>query len=133
MRTIFYNKFLSGISFSFFISYLLKQFVLKSQLSFVYTMSFFGALYLLLCWITYLKLDGIYFFQKKSRGSLTQRLDYRFLYKKKGVYNLDKEYDFTNNTELSEDQELKAAIFAYLSCSVVLFIISQLYYNYFIG
>lgn len=130
MRTIFYNKFFFGISISFLISYLLKQFVLKSWLSFVYTMSFFGALYLLLCWITYLKLDGIHFFQTKSGNSLTKKPDYRFSYKKKGVYNVDKDNDFTKSIELSENQKLKAYIFAYLLCSIVLFTVSHLFYNY---
>ncbi len=130
MRTIFYNKFFFSISISFFISYLLKEFVLKSQLSFVYTLSFFGALYLLLCWITYLKLDGVHFFQTKSGNSLTKKLDYRFLYKKKGVYNMDNDYDFTKNIELPENQKLKAVLFAYLLCSIVLFTFSHFFYNY---
>lgn len=126
MRTIFYNKFFSGISISFLISFLLKQFF-NSQLSFVYTMSFFGSLYLLLSWVTYLKSDGIYFFQKKYDTSI-KKYD-RFSYKKKGVYNMDE--DDINN-DVTETQKFKAVMFAYLCCSAVLFIISQLYYYFII-
>lgn len=131
MRTIFYNKFFSGISISFFISYLLKQFVFKDEFSIVYAMSCFGALYLLLCWTTYLKLDGVHFFKSKSMNLSTKKLD-RFWYKKKGVYNLDKDYDISNNIELSENQMLKVTFFAYLSCSILLFIASQLYHQHLI-
>lgn len=129
MRTVFYNKFLFGISASLFISYLLKQLVFHSDFSFVYSTSFFGSLLLLLSWITYLKMDGVHYFQKKSEGSLTKKPDYRTRYKKSGVYNMDNEHDTFNTVEIPEKQALKATIAAYLSCSLILFAISQLYYK----
>lgn len=131
MRTVFYNKFFSGISISFLISYLLKQFLLKNQLSFMYTLSFFGAFYLLLSWFAYLKLDGLQFFKSKKNNLNTKKSD-RFWYKKKGVYNMDKDDDFSQNIELSERQKLKATIFAYFCCSLVLFAASQLNHQYLI-
>lgn len=124
MRTIFYNKFFSGISISFFVSYLLKQFFF-SPLSFVYTLSFFGAFYLFLSWITYLKLDGVHFFKTKARNSTINKLD-RFWYKKKGVYNMDSDDEISDNIELSENQKLKVTMFAYLCCAIVLFAASSL-------
>lgn len=131
MRTIFYNKLFSGISISFFISYLLKQFVFMDEFSLVYALSCFGALYLLLCWTIYLKLDGLHFFKTKGVNLSSKKLD-RFWYKKKGVYNMDKDYNFTNNIELSENQKLKVTFFAYLSCSIILFVASQLYHQHLI-
>jgi hypothetical protein len=87
---------------------------------------------LLLSWITYLKLDGVHYFQKKSDKSIIKKLDYRTRYKKKGVYNMDNENDLFNTVEIPEKQALKATIAAYLSCSLILFTISQLYYKFII-
>lgn len=132
MRTVFYNKFFSGISASLFISYLLKQLVFRNDFSFVYTTCFLGSLLLLLSWITYLKLDGVHYFQKESGISISKKLDYRSMYKKKGVYNMDNEQDVINTVEIPKKQALKATIAAYLSCSLILFAISQLYYQHII-
>lgn len=130
MRTIFYNKFLSGISISFMFSFLLKQFIFKSNYFFVYSASFFGALYLLLCWFTYLKSDGVFIFRKKTRSTSPINKFDRLSYKKKGIYNMDIKHDFNKTAEVSEAKDLKAIMLAYLACSATLFLASQLYFQH---
>ena len=129
MKTIFYNKFLSGLSISFILSFLIGKFILNSHIFFVFSLSFCGALYLLLSWFTYLKLDGVLFFQKKSKKPLKKIFDFRFGYKKKGVYSIDKDYDIEEPHALSEEKTLKATIYGYLFCGLLLLISSQLFYN----
>ena len=131
MKTIFYNKFFSGLSISLTISFLLNQFVFKSKIFFMFSLSFFGALLLLLSWFTYLKLDGVYFFQKINHKTKLN-LDFRFQYKKKGVYNIDKDFDTLEINGISDEKALKATIYAYLSSGVLLLICSQLFYMNFI-
>ena len=129
MKTVFYNKFLSGLSISFIFSFLISKFIFKSNIYFTFSLSFFGALYLLLSWFTYLKLDGIFFFNKKSQKSFKKNLDFRFLYKKKGVYNIDKDYEIEESHTLPEDKALKAKIFGYLFCGLALLISSYFIYS----
>ncbi len=129
MKTIFYNKFFFGLSISFLASYLFSRFLAWGSYSFAYAMSFFGALYLMLGWITYLKLDGVYYFRKKRKPSASKQFDYRFSYKKKGLYNIDKDYDAEPSEDIPDNKALKAVIFAYLSCAAILFIASHIYFN----
>jgi len=129
MKTIFYNKLFFGLSVSFLVSYLFSRLLAWGSYSFTYAMSFFGALYLMLGWITYLRLDGVYFFRKKRKQSASKQFDYRFSYKKKGVYNIDKDYGAKPDEDIPDNKALKAAIFAYLSCAAILFIASHIYFN----
>ncbi len=129
MKTVFYNKILSGLSISFILSFLLGKFIFKSNIYFTFSLSFFGALYLLLSWFTYLKFDGVLFFQKKSKKSNKKVFDFRFKYKKKGVYNIDKDNDIIESNAISEDKILKATIYGYLLCGLLLLIGSQLFYK----
>ncbi|MCQ1529332.1 hypothetical protein [Lutispora saccharofermentans] len=108
MRFVFYNKLFSGLSISLAISFIIGELILKSNIYFIFSASCFGAIYLLLGWICYLKLDGVTFF------------------KSKGVYNID-EYDSSfENKELSEEQVTKAAMYAYILCGIMLLLGAQL-------
>ena len=129
VKTTFYNKFFSGLSISFISSFLISKFIFKSNIYFIFSLSFFGALYLLFSWLTYLKLDGLFFFNKKTNKTTKKILDFRFSYKKKGVYNIDKDYDTKEHNALSEDKILKATIYGYLFCGLILLIGSQFIYN----
>lgn len=129
MKTIFYNKFLSGLSISFILSFLLGKFIFNSNIYFEFSLSFFGALYLLLSWFTYLKLDGVLFFQKKTKKSNKKTFDFRFRYKKKGVYNLDKDNEIIESNSISEEKMLKSTIYGYLLCGLLLLIGSLLFHK----
>lgn len=129
MKSIFYNKLFSGLSISLSISFLLSKFIFKSSMLFIFSLSFFGALYLLLSWLMYLKLDGVVFFQSKFKKSFKRNLDFRFQYKKKGVYNIDKDFDCIETNEIPEDKILKATIYGYLSSGIVLLACSSLFYH----
>lgn len=129
MKSIFYNKLFSGLSISLSISFLLSKFIFKSSMLFIFSLSFFGALYLFLSWLMYLKLDGVVFFQNKFKKASKRNLDFRFQYKKKGVYNIDKDFDCIETNEIPEDKILKATIYGYLSSGIILLICSSLFYH----
>lgn len=120
MRFMFYNKLFSGLSISLALSFIIGKMILKSNMYFIFTASFFGAVYLLLGWINYLKLDGVTLFKKHF-----SLLD-RFSYKKKGVYNADEYDDVFKNEELPADQAAKAAMYAYILCGVILLLGAQI-------
>lgn len=128
MRFVFYNKLFSGLSISLAISFIIGELILKSNIYFIFSASCFGAIYLLLGWICYLKLDGVTFFKSKPFKYFKKHfgiLD-RFRYKSKGVYNID-EYDSSfENKELSEEQVTKAAMYAYILCGIMLLLGAQL-------
>jgi len=97
--------------------------------SFAFSLMFFAALYLLLAWFSYLRLDGLYFFRKKEKSNSSKMFDFRFWYKNKGIYNMDKDDDMEIDEDIPEDKLVKFTIFAYIACSVMLFIISQILFK----
>lgn len=127
MRAVFYNKLFSGLSISLILSIILSKIIFKSSIYFMFSTSFFGALYLLLSWLMYLKLDGVVFFQKISQENFKKLFNFRFKYKKKGVYNLDDD-DISKYGDLPEDKIAKASFYGYLLTGIALLICSQLYY-----
>lgn len=128
MRFVFINKLLSGLSISFVISFIIGELILRSNMYFIFSASCFGAIYLLLGWVCYLKLDGVTFFKSKSFKYLKKYFSLldRFKYKSKGVYNIDEYDDIFQNNEPPEEETAKAAMYAYITCGVVLLLSAQL-------
>ena len=129
MNKIFYNKFFSRLSIALIISFLISRFSMLGNYSFAFSLMFFAALYLLLAWFSYLRLDGLYFFRKKEKSNSSKMFDFRFWYKNKGIYNMDKDDDMEIDEDIPEDKLVKFTIFAYIACSVMLFIISQILFK----
>ena len=128
MRFVFYNKLFFGLSISLAISFIIGELILKSNIYFIFSASCFGAIYLLLGWICYLKLDGVTFFKSKSFIYFKKHFSIldRLRYKNKGVYNMDEYDDSFESKELSEEQIAKAAMYAYILCGIVLLLGTQL-------
>jgi len=97
--------------------------------SFAFALMFFAALYILLAWLSYLRLDGLNFFGKRENNNNSKMVDFRFWYKKKGVYNMDKDDDMEIGEDIPENKLTKITIFAYLLCSVILFVISNILFH----
>jgi len=97
--------------------------------SFAFALMFFAALYILLAWLSYLRLDGLNFFGKRENNNNSKMVDFRFWYKKKGVYNMDKDDDMEIEEDIPEDKYARITIFAYLACALILFIISQILFR----
>lgn len=128
MRFVFYNKLFFGLSISLAISFIIGELILKSNIYFIFSASCFGAIYLLLGWICYLKLDGVTFFKSKSFIYFKKHFSIldRLRYKNKGVYNMDEYDDSFESKELSEEQIAKATMYAYILCGIVLLLGTQL-------
>lgn len=129
MKTIFYNKFFSRLSIALVISFLISRLSTLSKYSFSFALAFFAALYLLFGWFSYLRLDGVHFFRKRKNSSSFKIVDFRSWYKKKGVYNMDRDEDMEIPEDIPESKLVKITIYAYLSCSIILFIVSHISYN----
>ncbi len=129
MRKIFYNKFFSRLSIALIISFLISRFSMLGNYSFAFALMFFAALYILLAWLSYLRLDGLNFFGKRENNNNSKMVDFRFWYKKKGVYNMDKDDDMEIEEDIPEDKYARITIFAYLACALILFIISQILFR----
>ena len=96
---------------------------------FVFALGGFGALYLLLSWLNYLKTDGISFIKSKTLQKLNKALSFldRFKYKSKGVYNI---YKDNVSDEVNEDNA-KVSIYSYLFSAIILLVASQIVPNFF--
>ncbi len=69
MRFEFFKKCSSLMLISLILSFVIGKLILKSWVYFIFSMSFFGALYILIGWILYLKTDGIRFFKNSIKIS----------------------------------------------------------------
>lgn len=133
MGFAFYKKTFSKLSTSFILSFIISNILFKSQIFFMFSISVFGALYLLLGWLLYLKSDGLTFFKKKSSNKTIKIFNHldRFRYKNKGVYNIDKNDNIIQSSESNDRTMTKISIYSYVFCGVFLLIFSQLFYYFF--
>ena len=129
MRSAFYNKFFSRLSIALIISFLISRFSMLGNYSFAFSLTFFASLYILLAWTSYLGYDGVNFFKKRKNKSNSKMLDLRSWYKKKGVYNMDKDDETDIYDGIPENKLVKITIFAYLASALILFIASQIMFN----
>ena len=132
MRFVFYKKTLSKLLTALIISFIISIILLKSKVYFLFSISFFGALYILIGWLIYLKSDGIKFYKNKSFNKINtffNSLD-RFNYKDKGLYHIDKFEDIPLDKE-SERAMVKISIYSYIFTGIILLIIPQIYSYFF--
>lgn len=132
MRSLFYNKLLSILLISFFISLVIGKLILKSNIYFLFSASSLGAIYLLLGWIYYLKLDGVTFFKNKSFKYFKENFSIldRFRYKTKGIYNMDEHFNTYKANEISEKEAYKASMYAYILSGIILLVLVQLVFSF---
>lgn len=130
MGFLLYKKLFSKLSIALTISFVVSKLIFKSWYFFVFSSSSFGAFYLLLGWLLYLKSDGVTFFKNKSL-KIFNFLD-RAKYKNNGIYNIYKNDEITETSELSDEEIAKASIYSYALCGLFLVIGSQLL-HYFIN
>lgn len=128
MRFLFYNKLFSGLSISLAVSFIIGKIILKSSIYFIFIASFFGGIYLLLGWMSYLRLDGVGVFKGSSHKYFKKHFSIldRFSYKNKGVYSEDDKDDIFKRAELPEKDSAKAEMYAYILCGIVLLLGAQL-------
>lgn len=133
MRFAFYKKTFSKLSTSFILSFIISKTLFKSQIFFMFSLSVFGALYLLLGWLLYLKSDGVRFLKDKSPNKISKSFNPfdRFSYKNKGIYNINKNDDSTEIIESIHMSMTKASMYSYVFCGLFLLIASQLSYYFF--
>lgn len=126
MRPIFYKMFLSRLSMSVLLSFVISKLLVASPLFFAFALAFFGGLFLLIGWIQYLQLDGVLFFNSKAFTSFKKLFHVfdRFSYKNKGVYGMD---DRPVSNKEPSIIEMKVSIFAHVSTAVVLLIGSYVF------
>ncbi|HOA79451.1 MAG TPA: hypothetical protein PKK61_00095 [Defluviitaleaceae bacterium] len=124
MRFLLYKKTISKLSASFIFSFIVSRFLLEPNIFFVFAISSFGALYLLLGWLQYLKNDGINLIKPRTIQRFKKFFSFldRFKYKNKGVNNIYKD-DLTY--EINEDNE-KVSIYSYLISGIILLVSSQI-------
>lgn len=127
MRFLLYKKLFSKLSIALTISLIASKLIFKSEYFFAFSISAFGASYLLLGWLLYLKADGVMFFKNKSLKTF-KFLD-RFKYKNNGIYNIYEKDTIIESIELSDEEITKASIYSYALCGLLLVIGAQLFYR----
>lgn len=127
MGFLLYKKLFSKLSIAITISFIVSKLIFESWYFFVFSISAFGASYLLLGWLLYLKADGVMFFRNKPL-KIFNFLD-RFKYKNDGIYNIYEKDAIIESIKLSDEEIAKASIYSYALCGLLLVIGAQLFYK----